>query len=132
MAKIAVAPFMFRLTFSIGSDEYTAHLSQAEFTPAQPTGTFVDISGESTPLAGPSAYTLSLAGAQDWATANSLTSFLTENDAEEADVVLGVPGGEWAATVLCAATTIGGSGGSPAAFSVTLQSTKPVFTADTP
>lgn len=121
MTFINAAPFMFQLTFSIGSDEYTAHLSQAEFTPTQPTASFTDISGKVTNFGGKSGWVLNLAGVQDWETANSLSSFLTTNDGDDADVTLEVPGGSWDATVVCAATAIGGSSGSPASFSAALQ-----------
>jgi hypothetical protein len=121
MAVITVAPFMFQLAFSVGADEYTAHLSQAEFTPTQPTAAFTDIAGSVTNFGGRSGWVLNLAGVQDWDTANSLSAFLTENDGEDISVSLTVPGGSWAATVVGAATAIGGSAGTPAQFSTTLQ-----------
>ncbi len=121
MARIAAAPVMFKAKFSVGTDEYTAHLSQVEFQPTQPTGSFTDISGETTNFGGKSSWQLALAGTQDWATANSLSLFLNENDGEDATVTLEVPGGEWEATVVCAAVNVGGSFGNPAAFQKTLQ-----------
>lgn len=129
MAIITSKPHMFTASFSIGTDEYTAHVSQAEWTPSQPTATVTDISGTVYNFGGKSGYVLNLTGFQDWETANSLSSFLTENDGETAAVTLEVPGGSWAGTVVLAATTIGGTANSPAVFSVALQTAgKPVFT----
>jgi hypothetical protein len=120
---------MFLAKFSVGDDEYTAHVSQAEWAPSQPTASVTDISGKVTNFGGKSGYVLNLAGFQDWATANSLSAYLTAHDGETASVTLEVPGGSWAGTVTLAATTIGGTSNSPAVFSVALQTSgKPVFT----
>jgi hypothetical protein len=130
MAEIALAPFMNNMSFSIGEDSYTGHLSQSEFQPTQPTAAFTDISGKATKFAGQSAWVLALAGAQDWDTVNSLSAFLNANDGDDIAVTLAVPGGSWAATVIGAAVNIGGAAGAPAAWSKTLEcKTTPVFTA---
>jgi hypothetical protein len=131
MATIAAVPFLVNnLSFSVGTDEYTAHLSQAEFQPTQPTASFTDIGGDVSNFGGASGWVLALAGAQDWDTVNSLSLFLNAQDGNTASVTLTVPGGSWAATVVCAAVNIGGQAGSVAAWSKTLQcKTKPVFTA---
>jgi len=131
MATIASAPFNFTAAFSVGEDDYTAHVNQIEFAPSQPTSTWTDVSGKVYNFGGQSGYVLNLAGAQDWETANSLSSFLFAHDGEEATVSVTVPGGTWEATVILAAPPIGGTVNSVAAFSVTLQVIgKPDFTAD--
>ena len=66
MAKIAAKPVMFKGQASVGTDEYTAHLSQAQFTPNQPTSSFTDLAGDVTNFGGKSGWQLTLAGAQDW------------------------------------------------------------------
>jgi hypothetical protein len=131
MANIAAEPFLVNnLTFSVGTDEYTGHLSQSEFQPTQPTASFTDIGGGTKSFGGKSWWALALAGAQDWSTVNSLSLFLNANDGAEADVTLAVPGGTWAGTVVCAAVNVGGTAGQVAAWSKTLQcKTKPIFTA---
>ena len=45
MAKIAAKPVLFKSPVSLGTDEYTAHLSRAEFVPTQPTASFTDLDG---------------------------------------------------------------------------------------
>lgn len=131
MAVISSKPFNFRATFTVGTDEYTAHVSKAEWAPSQPTSSWTDLSGTVYNFGGKSAWVLNLDGAQDWVTANALSAFLTTNDGEELDVELTVPGGTWAGKVIGAATTIGGTVNSPAVFSVALQTIgTPVFTAD--
>ncbi|TFV82041.1 hypothetical protein E4V99_13995 [Microbacterium sp. dk485] len=129
MAKIAAKPVLFKAPVSVGDDEYTAHLNQAQFEPTQPTSTWTDLDGKSTNFGGDSSWTLQLAGAQDWETVNSLSHFLIEHEGEEIEVTIDVPGGTWAGTVIAAAVTIGGTINTPAAFSKTLQvNGKPEFT----
>jgi len=129
MTKIAAAPFLTRCKFSVGADEYTAHLSQAEFQPTQPTASFTDLDGLVTNFGGVSAWQLVLAGAQDWDTVNSLTALLNNSEGDDLTVSLEVPGGEWGATVVAAAVNIGGTTGTPATFQKTLSvKGKPTFT----
>ncbi|MDT0142793.1 hypothetical protein [Microbacterium sp. PRC9] len=128
MAIINAQPYLFKATFKVGADEYTAHVNKAEWAPTQPTASVTDISGKVTSFGGSSAWVLNLDGFQDWATANSLTSFLTTNEGVQASVNLTVPGGSWTGTVVLAATTIGGTINTPAVFSVALQTVgKPIF-----
>jgi hypothetical protein len=133
MAKIAAKPVLFKAPVSLGADEYTAHLNQAQFDPTQPTSSWTDLDGKTTGFGGVSAWVLNLAGAQDWETVNSLSHFLIENEGEWVDVTIQVPGGTWAAPVMAAAVTIGGTINTPAAFSVQLQvDGTPAFTPATP
>lgn len=129
MTKIAAKPVLFKAPVSIGSDEYTAHLSQCEWVPTQPTASFVDLDGKATPFGGSSSWALNLAGAQDWETLNSLSAFLNAHEGEEITVSADVPGGTWEAVVIAAAVNIGGQINSPALWSKTLQSYEPTFTA---
>ena len=129
MAKIAAVPVLFKAPVSIGSDEYTAHLSQAQFDPTQPVSTWTDLDGKVTNFGGPSAWVFNIAGCQDWATVNSLSAFLNANEGEDVDVTVTVPGGVWEAVAVAAAVTIGGSINTPAAFTKVLQvKGTPVFT----
>lgn len=129
MAKIAAKPVLFKAPVSIGSDEYTAHLNQAEFQPTQPTSSWTDLDGNTTAFGGLSAWALALAGVQDWETANSLSAFLIAHEGEEIEVSFDVPGGSWAGTAIAAAVNIGGTINTPAAWSKTLPvQGKPVFT----
>ena len=130
MPKIAAKPVLFKAPVSLGTDEYTAHLNQAQFDPTQPTASFTDLDGKVTNFGGDSGWVLTLAGAQDWETVNSLSHYLIAHEGEEIDVTIDVPGGTWAATVIGAAVTIGGVINTPAAFTAALQvQGKPEFTA---
>lgn len=130
MAEIAAKPVLFKGQTSVGSDEYTAHLSQAEFQPTQPTASWTDIAGVATQFGGVSSWQLALAGAQDWETLNSLSSYLLEHDGETVEVTVTLPGGATAtASVVAAAVNIGGTTNTPMTFQKTLQvHGKPVIT----
>ncbi|WP_417561869.1 hypothetical protein [Microbacterium sp.] len=122
MPKIAAKPVMFKGQTSVGTDEYTAHLSQSEFQPTQPTASFTDIEGTVSNFGGKSGWALVLAGAQDWETVNSLSQYLLTHDAEEVEVTVTLPGGGTATgTVIAAATNIGGTANTPMTFSTTMQ-----------
>lgn len=131
MAKIAAVPVLFKAPVSIGSDEYTAHLNQAQWDPTQPTSSWTDLDGKTTNFGGSSGWVLTLAGAQDWATVNSLSHFLIANEGEEITVTFEVPGGTWTGVAIAAAVTIGGNINTPAAFTKALQGVgAPEFTPD--
>lgn len=121
MAKIAAKPVLFKAPVSIGEDEYTAHLSRAEFVPTQPTASFTDLDGSTTNFGGKSAWVLEIAGAQDWETVNSLSQLLNANDGEEIEVSFPFAGATHSATVIGAAVNIGGTINTPALFTKTLQ-----------
>lgn len=133
MAKITSKPVRFKAPVSVGDDEYTAHLNQAEFVSTAPTSSWTDLDGKVYPFGGESAWQLTWAGAQDWETVNSLSLFLYEHDGETVEVSIDLPGGKTAtADVIVAATNIGGTINSPMAFSKTMPSSKPVLTDTTP
>lgn len=130
MAKIAAKPVLFKAPVSLGSDEYTAHLNQAQFDPTQPTSTWTDLDGLTTNFGGDSAWVFNIGGAQDWETVNSLSHYLNSHEGDDITVTVTVPGGTWEATVIGAAVTIGGVINTPAAFTKALQvKGKPEFTA---
>lgn len=132
MTTITAEPYLtLAAAASVGTDDYHAHISQFEFQPTQPTSTVTDISGTVTNFGGKSGYVLALGIFQDWATANSLSSYLFAHDGEDVEASIDVPGGVWAATVVCAAPHIGGTGNQAAVSQLTLQvKGKPVFTPD--
>lgn len=133
MADITATPFL-TLFSSVGfgdTDTYGAHISQFEFQPNQPTSSVTAINGVTTNFGGKSSYVLALGLFQDWATTNSLSSYLVTHDGEDIDVSIVVPGGTWTATVVGAAPHIGGTANQPAVSQLTLQvKGKPVFTAE--
>ena len=43
MPKIAAKPVLFKAPVSIGTDEYTAHLSQCQHVPTQPTASLSEV-----------------------------------------------------------------------------------------
>lgn len=120
--KIAAKPVLFKAPVSVGADEYTAHLSQAQFEPTQPTASWTDLDGKVTNFGGASGWVCILGGAQDWETVNSLSAFLNAHEGEEIEVTIGAPGGgSHTGTVIAAAVTIGGVINTPATFNKTLQ-----------
>lgn len=130
MAKIAAKPVLFKAPVSIGTDEYTAHLSQCEVQPTQPTASFTDLDGVTTNMGGKSGYVLALAGAQDYETVNGLSLYLFEHDGEDITVTFEFGDKEWTVNAIAAAVTIGGTTNTPALFSTTLQvKGTPTFTA---
>lgn len=131
MALIPAAPFQALVGFSVGTDEYTPALAQVEFQATRASSTFTDITGAPTQLAGKSGYVLAINLAQDWEEEDSLAHYLFTHDGEDATVTLGVPGGEWDATVICGAPNIGGTGSAPATSQLTLPVRGlPVWTAE--
>ena len=126
MAKISAKPVLFKAPVSIGTDEYTSHLSQCEAVPTQPTGGFTDLDGITTPLGGKSTWVLNLAGAQDYETLNGLSMFLLEHEGEEITVTYPFGGQDWTVTAIAAAVTVGGVINTPALFSTALQCGAPV------
>lgn len=134
MAKIVAKPVLFKAPISVGADEYTAHLSQAQFEPTQPQSSWTDLDGKATNFGGLSSWACILGGAQDWETVNSLSQFLNEHEGEEIEVTIGAPGGgSHTGTVVAAAVTIGGTINTPAAFNKTMACQgAPVFTPPVP
>ncbi|NLA34671.1 MAG: hypothetical protein GX868_03165 [Actinobacteria bacterium] len=130
MPEIASKPYLTLAGTKFGDDGFTGHVTQFEFQPTQPTSSVTDISGKVTNFGGVSGYQLALGLLQDWATAGSLSSYLVENDGEDVEASITVPGGTWSATVVAAAPHIGGTGNMPAVSSLRLQvKGKPSFTA---
>ena len=130
MADIVAKPFLTLATVEVGSDGYSAHISQFEFQPSQPTSEITDIEGTVTKFGGKSGYVLALGLFQDWVTANSLSAYLFEHDGEDMTVSIEVPGGTWSAVVVAAAPHIGGTGNQVAVSSLSLQvKGKPTFVA---
>ena len=116
MAKIAAKPVLFKAPVSFGTDEYTAHLSRAEFVPTQPTAAFTDLDGVTHNLGGTSAWVFEIAGVQDYETLNSLSRFLRDHEGEEIDVSFPFGGEQHEATVVAGAVSIGGVTNTPALF----------------
>lgn len=116
MTKIAAKPVRFKAPVSVGSDEYTAHLSRAEYVPTQPTSSFTDLDGKVTNFGGDSSWVLELAGAQDYETLNGLADFLFDHEGEEIEVSFPFGAYDWAGTVIAAAVNIGGVINQPALF----------------
>lgn len=125
MAAIAVNPFMMRdCLLTVAADSYEKHVSAVEFVPGDNapvtwkglTPAAVFSFGKS------STWTCNLSFAQDWATANSLSRYLFENEGEEIVVVFEpVSGGPSAtATLIVVPGSIGGQVDSVAVSTVTL------------
>ena len=124
MAAISVQPFIMRdCTFSVATDSYEAHVSQVEFTPTSSIVTFKGLAPTAVFNFGSSAtWVCTLAYAQDWSTANSLSRYLHENEGEEIAVVFEpVAGGPTiSATLIVTPGAIGGTVDAVAVASVSL------------
>lgn len=129
MAKITAKPVLFKAPISIGDDEYTAHLNQCQAVPTQPTTSFTDLDGVTTPFGGDSTWVLNLAGAQDYETVNGLSAFLLDHEGEEITVTFPWAGQDWTVTAIAAAVDVGGTINTPALFNKSLQCSKPTRTA---
>lgn len=85
MANIIVKPFIMRdCTFTVGADNYEAHLSAVEFVPTSSSAQFKGL----TPTAvfnfpGSATWVANLTFAQDWSTADSLSRYLYEHEGEK-------------------------------------------------
>jgi hypothetical protein len=135
MVAVAVKPFVLRdVTFQFGVDNYEAHVSQCEYVPTTPQLTWTGLANNTVGASGASTWVLTLSGAQDWETANSLSQFLHEHEGESLEVIL-VPAdgsGSFTSTITVAAANIGGTAAAFSVFTVSMGSTKPEFTPPTP
>lgn len=133
MTVIIPAPFaMFDCLLTLGTNDYTAGVSQVQFDPTTTSGKFKGLTPTASyPVSGGTDWQLTLTLAQDWDTSGSLANYLIEHAGELEDVTFEpVAGGaSVAASVILAPVTIGGTGGGdPAVATVQLQSTVPVIT----
>lgn len=131
MTTRAVNPFVLKdALFQVDVDNYEAHVSQVQFDPATsiqtwggltPTSTHSDVSTAT--------WTATIALAQDWETAESLSQYLHDNEGETKTVVFKPRSGSgpsFTATITIVPGTIGGTGGVYATATITVPSTKPV------
>lgn len=131
MAVIAVAPFVLRdVDLVIGTDNYEAHVSTVRFVPAATQLTWTGLAGNTVSATATATWTVTLSGAQDWDTANSLSQYLHANEGQSKSVTF-KPGdlqGTFAATLTIAPAEIGGDASTFTVFTVSMGCTKPVFT----
>lgn len=135
MAVIAVSPFVLRdVDLSIGTDQYQAHVSQVEFVPSATALTWVGLANNTHAATATATWVVTLAGAQDWATVNSLSQYLHENEGLVVPITFTPADGQgsFAAQVTISPANIGGTGGAFTVFTVSLGCTKPEFTEVTP
>lgn len=127
--KVPAKPVLFKAPVSIGESEYTAHLSQCEAVPTQPTQSWTDLDGKQTNFGGESGWVLNLAGAQDYTTAEALAAFLLDHEGQEIEVTFPFSGQDWTVTAIAGAVAIGGTINTPATFSKSLPCSKPTRSA---
>jgi len=128
MAQINVSPIvlkdvLLRVTDGATTHDFEKHVSQVEFAPSSSVVNWKGLNPAALYSAGTSAtWTCTLSYAQDWETANSLSSFLFDNEGESIPVLFEpVTGGQgWEATLIITPGAIGGSVDSVAVASVTL------------
>ena len=129
MATPVVKPFIMRdCLLQVEEDNYEAHVSQVEFSPSSQVVRWKGLTPTSVHAFGTTAeWSCTLAYAQDWSTADSLSEYLHEHEGESVDVIFTpVNGGRTiSATLIVTPGSIGGQVDSVATATVTLGSTKP-------
>ncbi len=124
MAAITVAPILLTdVLFQVETDSYEGHVSSVEFVPSASTVNWKGLTPTSVFSFGTTAtWTCNLTFAQDWATTNSLSRYLFDNEGEEIDVTFEpVNGGAgFTATLVVTPGSIGGAVDSVAVSTVTL------------
>lgn len=125
MATIALTPFgLTDAVVKVAADNYEAAISAIEFVPTVPTFNFTGLTPASVyNFAGSPAWVVNLSGAQDWATATSLSNYLLANAGKTVKMQFApIKGGKaFEANVTLVPTTIGGTVNTVPVFSVTLQ-----------
>jgi hypothetical protein len=131
MATVAVNPFVLRdVDLVIGADNYEAHTSQVEFTPTTSQVSWTGLANNTVTSQTTATWQCTIALAQDWGTPNSLSQYLMDNEGEVVSVTFTPASGQgsFEADVTITPGAIGGTAGAFAVATVTLGSTKPVFT----
>lgn len=133
MASIAVNPLILKdVVFSVGTDDYQAHVSSVVFTPNSSVVTWKGLTPSSVHSAGTSAtWTCDLNFIQDWSSPDSLSSYLYTHAGEEVSVTfqpISGSGPSFTATLIVADGAIGGAVDTFGETSVSLGSKgKPVL-----
>lgn len=127
MALIASNLIPHKITFNLGEDTYTSHVSLAEFVPSAPTAEITDVGGTTHRFSGDSAWNLNLTVIQDWSP-TGLSTYLLANEGEVVEVEVVRADATFTATVTLVAPSIGGAPNTPVTSQITLPSTKPVRT----
>lgn len=113
MAQIAVVPILLKdVVLTLGTDSYEKHVSEVLFTPSSSIVNWAGLSPTSVfSFPTKATWTCQLTYAQDWATTNSLSKYLHDNEGEDVaatfDPVNGGP--TWAATLYIVPGAIGGA-----------------------
>lgn len=129
MAQVPLtAPFtMTNVTLSIGVDDYAKAVSEVTLTPTPNTSRFVSVAPAGiTQVGGTTEWAMTIAYAQDWKTANSLSAYLLANAGQTKSIKLtpqGTTVGDPVFTVdaVIVPGPIGGPANTTAVGSVTLQ-----------
>lgn len=125
MADIAVTPFALTdATVKVAADNFAAAISAVEFVPTVPTFSFAGLTPASVfNFAGASSWVVNLSGAQDWATATSISNYLLTNQGKTVTMQFApIKGGKaFEAQVTLVPTNIGGTVNTVPVFAVTLQ-----------
>ena len=121
-------------TLTIDVDDYTAAVTQVEFTPSTATSTVRTIDGVAHKDQSTAEWSCTIGFVQDLS-ATGLLRYLLANDGQSKDVTFTpeLAGPSIDATLVVSPGTIGGTAGADlTTATVTLVSTKPVFTDPTP
>lgn len=129
MPAIGVQPIILTdVLLTIGTNDYEAHVSSVMFTPNAPTVNWKGLTPTSNhTFGGLATWTVTLNYAQDWETAQSLSIYLMDNEAQKV-VMKFEPqngGAGFTSNVVLTPGGIGGDVDTVATGSVTLGSSKP-------
>lgn len=128
MAVIDVSPIILNdCTLTVGTDNYEAHVSQVQFDPSTNIVRWKGLTPTSNhAFQSASEWTATLALAQDWETANSLSRYLHDHEGEQVSATFDDGSGTvWTTTLTIAPGSIGGQVDTVAVSTVTMGCTKP-------
>lgn len=136
MAQINVAPVVFKnYGLKIATDNYEKHVNEVTLTATTPTAVFKGATaGQVQTDAGTTEWELTLGYAQDWATTNSLSLYLLNNNGAKKTIeffpLATGTGPKFAGTVLVVPGNVGGKVDEMGMATVTLKfDNQPTFTA---
>lgn len=132
MVAVTVKPFVLKdVLLKIDADNYEAHVSQVEFTPSASTQTWTGLAGNTVTDVSTATWAATLAYAQDWETADSLSRYLYDHEGDEVAVEFTPRSGsgpKFTASLIITPGAIGGTVNGFATATVTLgMSGKPVL-----
>lgn len=127
MAEIPASLRLITATISIGTDAYTEHIQDFQYTPASTTVEVTDVGGKVHKFAGESGWTLTLNVFQDFTT-TGLARKMLDDEGSKVDITIVDGPTTWTSEVTLVAPAIGGATKAVGVSSLALPSSAPVAT----